>query len=111
MLTTPPFEAEYAAWPICPSKAATDAVLTMTPRSPSASGSLFCIAVRCQTDGVEGADDVDLKHLGEAVEIVGRVFADDLLGNRDARAIHQDAQPVTLGMPPSAQQRASNLRW
>src|SRR5215472_10225434 len=31
--TTPAFEAEYAAWPICPSSAATEAVLRMTPRS------------------------------------------------------------------------------
>ena len=37
--TTPPFDAEYAAWPIWPSYAATDAVLTITPRSPSSSGS------------------------------------------------------------------------
>src|SRR3954468_6319335 len=35
MPTTPPFDALYAAWPIWPSSAATDAVLTMTPRSPS----------------------------------------------------------------------------
>ena len=33
--TTPPFEAEYAACPIWPSYAATEAVETMTPRSPS----------------------------------------------------------------------------
>src|SRR3954471_18121059 len=43
MPTTPPFDALYAAWPICPSNAATDAVLTMTPRSPS-TGSLSTIA-------------------------------------------------------------------
>ena len=35
----PPFEALYAAWPICPSNAATDAVSTIRPRSPSPSGS------------------------------------------------------------------------
>src|SRR6185295_124020 len=35
MPTTPPFDAEYAAWPIWPSNAAIDAVLTTTPRSPS----------------------------------------------------------------------------
>src|SRR6266540_227912 len=33
MPTTPPFEAEYAACPICPSYAAIEAVFTMTPRS------------------------------------------------------------------------------
>src|SRR4249919_1145694 len=43
MPTTPPFEAEYAAWPIWPSKAATEAVLTITPRSPSSPAALCCI--------------------------------------------------------------------
>src|SRR3954468_9839132 len=43
MPTTPPFDALYAAWPICPSNAATDAVLTMTPRSPS-TGSVSTMA-------------------------------------------------------------------
>src|SRR4051812_12860471 len=43
MPTTPPLDALYAAWPICPSNAATDAVLTITPRSPS-TGSLSTIA-------------------------------------------------------------------
>ena len=33
MPTTPPLDAEYAAWPIWPSNAATEAVLMMTPRS------------------------------------------------------------------------------
>src|SRR5579863_5612041 len=42
--TMPPLEAEYAACPICPSKAATDAVLMMTPRSPPAVGSFVAIA-------------------------------------------------------------------
>jgi len=42
---TLPFEAAYATWPICPSYAAIDAVLTITPRSPlSESGSLPSIA-------------------------------------------------------------------
>ena len=39
MPTTPPFDALYAAWPIWPSSAATDAVLTIAPRSPSSIGS------------------------------------------------------------------------
>src|SRR5581483_3560783 len=43
MPTTPPFDAEYAAWPICPSNAAADAVLITTPRSPSAFGAFFAI--------------------------------------------------------------------
>jgi len=36
--------AEYAAWPICPSKAATLAVEIITPRSPVGSGGFFAIA-------------------------------------------------------------------
>ncbi len=43
MPTTPPLDAEYAAWPIWPSKAAAEAVLTTTPRSPS-TGSVCIIA-------------------------------------------------------------------
>jgi len=45
MPTTPPLDAEYETWPICPSNAATDAVLTIKPRSPSAFGSLCCITL------------------------------------------------------------------
>ena len=46
MPTTPPLDAEYAAWPIWPSKAATEARLTIAPRSPDASsGSVRPIAV------------------------------------------------------------------
>ena len=45
MPTTPPLEAEYDAWPIWPSKAATLARLTIAPRQPSASGSFWLIAV------------------------------------------------------------------
>ena len=45
MPTMPPFEAEYAAWPICPSKAATEARFTIAPRAPSPStGSVLDIA-------------------------------------------------------------------
>ena len=39
----PPLDAEYAAWPIWPSNAATEAVLTITPRPPS-TGSVAAIA-------------------------------------------------------------------
>ena len=35
MPAIPPLEAEYAAWPIWPSKAATEAVLMIAPRTPS----------------------------------------------------------------------------
>ena len=45
MPTTPPLEEEYAAWPIWPSNAATEARLAIAPRQPSASGSLRLIAV------------------------------------------------------------------
>ncbi len=44
MPTIAPFEAEYASWPICPSKAATEAVFTISPRSPSPSGSVRAMA-------------------------------------------------------------------
>ena len=43
--TTPPLDAEYEAWPICPSNAATDAMLQIEPRSPFSSGSFVLIAV------------------------------------------------------------------
>ena len=39
-----PWMRVYAAWPIWPSKAATDAVLMITPRSPSAFGAFLAIA-------------------------------------------------------------------
>ena len=41
----PPLDAEYAAWPIWPSKAAALDMLTMAPRSPLSVGSLREIAV------------------------------------------------------------------
>mmetsp|Transcript_18265 Transcript_18265/g.42772 ORF Transcript_18265/g.42772 Transcript_18265/m.42772 type:complete len:267 (+) Transcript_18265:90-890(+) len=41
--TTPALDAEYAAWPFCPSKAATDATLMMVPRSPFSSGAFLHI--------------------------------------------------------------------
>ena len=45
MPTTPPFDAEYAICPICPSKAATDAVFTIRPRCPwSSTGSVAAMA-------------------------------------------------------------------
>ena len=44
MPTTPPLEEEYAACPIWPSNAASDAVLTIAPRSPSACGSTSAMA-------------------------------------------------------------------
>ena len=43
-LAMAPLDAEYAAWPICPSNAATEAVLMITPRSPSAFASVSAMA-------------------------------------------------------------------
>jgi hypothetical protein len=45
MPTTPPLDAEYAACPIWPSNAATEAMLTIAPRSPCSIGSVVLIAV------------------------------------------------------------------
>ena len=44
--TTPALLAEYAAWPICPSNAATDAVFTITPLSPVSGSASFCDIAR-----------------------------------------------------------------
>ena len=46
MPTTPPFDAEYAACPIWPSNAATDAVLMITPRSSSGQPIGSVLAIR-----------------------------------------------------------------
>ncbi len=44
MPTSPPLAALYAAWPRCPSKAATEATLMITPRSASPSSSRWHMA-------------------------------------------------------------------
>jgi hypothetical protein len=59
MPTTPPLEALYAICPIWPSNAAIEAVLTMTPRSPSSVGSFALIAAAAKRSDVERADEVD----------------------------------------------------
>ena len=41
MATMAPFDAAYAGWPIWPSYAAIDAVLTITPRSPLSAGAFW----------------------------------------------------------------------
>ena len=68
MPTMPAFEAEYDAWPIWPSCAATDAVLTIAPRSPSSrTGSVISRPpIRRAT---ECPYEVDLD---DAVEVGGR---------------------------------------
>jgi hypothetical protein len=81
--TTPPFDAEYAACPIWPSNAAIDAVLTMTPRSPSSSGSPARYAGRSEAQHIERADEVDLDDLAERLEVV-----------RCAVAVHRPLRPA-----------------
>ncbi len=63
MPTTPPFDAEYEACPICPSNAATDAMLTMAPRSPLSSGSVWLIAVAAMRMQSNVPIEVDGDHL------------------------------------------------
>jgi hypothetical protein len=61
---------EYASWPTWPSKAATDAVLSITPRSPSASaGQLRACGRPNRRAGVVAADQVDLD---DALEVFQR---------------------------------------
>ena len=91
MPTTPPLDAEYAAWPIWPSNAATDAVLTMTPRSLADRFGLGD-PLGGQPQHVEGADQVDLDDLLEAVERERAVLAQRLDRVADARAVDVDAQ-------------------
>jgi hypothetical protein len=94
MPTTPPFDAEYDAWPIWPSKAATEAMLTIAPRSPCSSGSV--VASPCgDADAVERADEVDRDDLLERVEVGGGVVTPATHGAlrpADAGRVHQDAE-------------------
>jgi hypothetical protein len=79
----PPLEAEYAACPICPSKAATEAVLMTTPRSPSASG-LF--------SHIEGSDQVHRDDPAERFQAARPVLAQHTFGGPDASAVDDDVQ-------------------
>src|SRR4026207_326949 len=56
--TRPPFDAAYAAWPICPSNAATDDTLTIAPRSPAGAGLVGAQRGGADADGVERAIQV-----------------------------------------------------
>ena len=95
--TIPPFEAEYAACPICPSNAATDAVLTMTPRSPPEFGS-FCGHGRgCETDDVERADEIHADDPLEMRERLNAIFRQHPLGRRDAGGVDQAVHAAELG--------------
>ena len=93
--STPPFEAEYAAWPIWPSSAATEAVLMM--HAPLAVVKRLEVdhSERRMRDAAEGADKVDLDRQLELLHRIefGRlgflVAADRLGGIGDAGAIDQ----------------------
>ena len=60
MPATAALVAEYAAWPIWPSKAATEEVWTITPRSPSARGRVVLHDGRGRLVAQKSADEVDV---------------------------------------------------
>jgi hypothetical protein len=60
----PPLDEEYAAWPTCPSRAAIEAVLMMTPRWPFSSGSVAAILSAAVTSTLAGDADADLFEVG-----------------------------------------------
>ena len=100
--TTPLFDAAYAACPICPSNAAIDAVLIITPRSPSASGNGIEPAHFSggEPDHVERADQIDLDHAVECVQRHWPIAADHPSRGADAGTIDQNpGRPVK---PPRA---------
>ena len=71
----------------------------MTPRSPScrlnlAGGHLG----RGEADDVERADEVDRDDLGEDVERVWPLLADDPIGDADARAVHDALQAAKCAL-------------
>ena len=101
MPTTPPFEAEYDAWPIWPSNAATLARLTIAPRQPSASGSLWLIAVAAWRTMSKVPIRLIWMTLVKALEVVGRldgpVAADGALGPADAGGVDDRADRRDVG--------------
>ena len=101
MPTTPPLDAEYDAWPIWPSNAATLARLTIAPRWPSASGSLRLITVAAWRTTSKVPIRLIAITLLERVEVVGRldlaVAADRALGPADAGRVDHRAQRRDLG--------------
>ena len=71
------FDAAYATCPIWPSNAATEAVLTITPRSPSLGRLVLRSSRRGEPDHVERADEVDARppreqRRGRAAAVPGR---------------------------------------
>ena len=71
-------------------------MLTITPRSPSASGSFFAHRRGRQAEHVERAHQVDLDHLAKQVQIVRPVAADDPRRAENAGAAHQAVQPAEM---------------
>ena len=69
-----------------------DAVLTMTPRSPSVAGFFFGDGRGGEADHVESADEIDVDGLCEGVEAMRAVAADDFFRRRDAGAVDQSVQ-------------------
>jgi hypothetical protein len=54
------------------------------------------MAKRGEADYVEGADQVDLDHLGEHAEVVRAVLGDGTGGAADAGAVHRDPRSAEL---------------
>ncbi len=81
---TPPLEAEYAAWPICPSKAAIGCVV------------LHYVCARL--GDVERTDQVDRDGAREPAEIHGAVLAEHASRAEDAGAIDHDIEAAQCDM-------------
>ena len=96
-------DAAYAAWPIWPSKAATDDTLTIAPRSPSASGSLRLIAVAAMRTVSKVPTRLIattfLKASRSWAESYVAVLADGALRPADAGRADQGAQGAELDGP------------
>ena len=60
---------------------------------------------RRQAQHVEGADQVDLDHVGEELEVVGAALVGDPLGPADPGAADRDAQPAVGGRGPLDRRR------
>ncbi len=87
--------------------AATDAVLTMAPRSPSGSGSSVSMPAALFGDATEGADQIDLD---DPLEILQRIFLDlaGLLVAGDGFRRSADARAVPLECAPD---RSLRVPW
>ncbi len=92
----PPFEAAYAIWPIWPSKAAIEEVLTQTPRSPSVSGSLSPIAA----EAIRRTLKVPIRLTLTTLEKNSRLWGPPLWATRSAQPI--PAQQTEIRRPPSS---------